>query len=181
MSLDRVGFDDFREWATAKAKGRILEVGAGSGLNFSYYGPEVQVIAFDPDPEMLDEVKAARKSHARISVMRASAMQIPFSDETFDAVVGTLVFCTIPDARLALAEVKRVMKNGASLRLVEHVRPENAVAGSVMDAITPLWRRVAGGCHLNRHTLDTVLEAGFGIDSLREKWFGLVIGIESHK
>jgi ubiquinone/menaquinone biosynthesis C-methylase UbiE len=179
--LDRVGFGDWRRWATARANGRVLEIGAGTGLNFSYYVPEAHVIAFDPDPEMLDEIEEASLSSPRISLLQASATELPFADGLFDAVVGTLVFCTIPDPTRALSEVMRVMKPGARLRLVEHVRAHNPIVGGVMDAATPLWKLIAGGCHLNRNTYDTVRTAGFEIESLEEKWFGLFIGIDAHK
>jgi ubiquinone/menaquinone biosynthesis C-methylase UbiE len=179
--LDRVGFGNWREWATAKAIGRVLEIGAGTGLNFSYYLPQAQVIASDPDQGMLDEVEEGSASNARISLVQASAMELPFPDGSFDAVVGTLVFCTIPDPSRALSEVMRVMRAGARLRLVEHVRAHNPIVGGVMNAVTPLWMRIAGGCHLNRNTFDTVRSAGFEIESLERKWFGLFIGIDAHK
>jgi ubiquinone/menaquinone biosynthesis C-methylase UbiE len=179
--IDRVGFGDWREWATAAAKGRVLEIGAGTGLNFSHYLPDAQVIAFDPDEEMLGEIEESSLSSARISVLRANAMDLPFPNASFDSVVGTLVFCTIPDPCRALAEVRRVMKPEAPLRLVEHVRARNRVVGGVMDAATPFWKRLSGGCHLNRNTFDTVRAAGFEIESLEIKWFGLFIGIHAHK
>src|SRR5436309_15504510 len=106
--LDGIGFDDWREWVTARARGRVLEIGAGTGLNFSYYQDDARVVAFDPDPEQLDEVDSseARAHHVRLA--QASAEDLPFPDAAFDAAVGTLVFCTIPNAARALAEVKRV-------------------------------------------------------------------------
>ena len=108
-------------------------------------------------------------------------MELPFPDGLFDAVVGTLVLCTILEPGKALSEVRRVMKPGAPLRLVEHVRASNAFVGRIMDVATPLWMRIAGGCHLNRNTFDTVCAAGFEIESFEEKWFGLFIGIDAHK
>jgi SAM-dependent methyltransferase len=177
--VDRAGFGDWRRWATAKAKGRVLEIGAGSGLNFSHYAPEAQVFALDPNAKMLDEMEKDTPFLARVSVLRANAMELPFPARSFDAAVGTLVLCTIPDPGRALAEVMRVLKPGASLRLVEHVRAHNAIFGKLMDAATPLWSRIAGGCHLNRNTNDTVLAAGFEIESIEERWFGLFVGIDA--
>jgi ubiquinone/menaquinone biosynthesis C-methylase UbiE len=178
---DGVGFRDWRVWATARAQGRVLEIGAGSGPNFSYYLSNAAVIAFDPDPDLFEEFENAGGTIARISLLQASAMELPFPDESFDAAVGTLVFCTIPDPRRALSEVKRVMKRGAPLRLVEHVRARNPIIGGIMDAATPLWKRMAGGCHLNRNTFDTVNAVGFEIITLQERWFGLFIGIDARK
>ncbi len=176
-----VSFRDWRAWATARAQGRVLEIGAGTGPNFAYYLPNAEVIAFDPDPDLFEEFENAGSTIARISRLQASAMELPFPDESFDAAVGTLVFCTIPDPRRALSEVKRVMKRGAPLRLVEHVRARNPIIGGMMDVATPLYKRMAGGCHLNRNTFDTVDTVGFEIMSLQEKWFGLFIGIDARK
>ncbi len=176
-----VSFRDWRRWATSRAKGRVLEIGAGAGPNFSYYLPYAEVVAFDPDPESFEELENTSTTSPRLSLLQANAMELPFPDESFDAAVGTLVFCTIPDPRRALSEVKRVMKRGAPLRLVEHVRARNPIIGGMMDAATPLWKRMAGGCHLNRNTFDTVNAVGFEIISLQEQWFGLFIGIDARK
>jgi ubiquinone/menaquinone biosynthesis C-methylase UbiE len=179
--LNQLDFRDWRAWVTAGACGRVLEVGAGTGPNFSYYDPCAQVIAFDPDPEALEEIEDAQQAAARTILLQASAEVLPFPDEYFDAAVGTLVFCTIPHPRRALDEIRRVLKPGASLRLVEHVRARNPLLGALMDAATPWWKGMAGGCHLNRNTLDTVRSAGFEVLSVQKKWRGLVIGIEARK
>jgi ubiquinone/menaquinone biosynthesis C-methylase UbiE len=176
-----VGFDNWRAWATARAEGRVLEIGAGTGPNLSYYLPGAQVIAFDPDRESLDEIEYLNGASSHLCLLQSSAMELPFPGESFDAVVGTLVFCTIPDPLRALSEVKRVMRPGAPLRLVEHVRARNPIVGGMMDAATPLWKRLSGGCHLNRNTFDSISRAGFEIVSLQESWFGLFIGIDARK
>ncbi len=177
----RVALGDWRAWATAGACGRVLEIGAGGGLNFSYYDACAQVIAFDPDPDLPEQLTNAQHAAARITLLEASAEELPFPDEYFDAAIGTLVFCTIPNPSRALSEVKRVLKPGASLRLVEHVRAHNPIAGLVMDVLTPLWKPLQGGCHLNRNTLETVRASGFEILAVHERWWGLGIGIEARK
>lgn len=176
QTVDRVGFRNWRAWATARARGRVLEIGAGTGLNFAYYDAAARVLAFDPELDIADE-----EQRANIALLGASAEALPFPDESFDAAVGTLVFCSIPDAPRALAEVKRVLKPGASLRLVEHVRVENRVVAFLQDALTPLWKSVAGGCHLNRDTHGSVRAAGFEIVAVHKKWSGVLMGIEARK
>lgn len=179
--VDQVGFSEWRKWATAKSTGRVLEIGAGTGLNFPYYDRRACVFAFDPDPGMIGEVDSGAQSSASINLLQASAMDLPFSSGSFDSALGTLVFCTIPDPRRALLEVKRVMKPGAPIRLVEHVRAENGIMGALMDAATPVWKRVTGGCHLNRKTFEAVCSVGFHIESFERRWFGLFIGIDARK
>lgn len=179
--LDRVGFQDWRRWATADARGRVLEIGIGTGLNSTYYSSESRIVGFDVDLEMLDEAEKETCSRPAITLVTADAGDLPFSESTFDSVVGTLVFCTISDPLRALRETRRVMKAGAPLRLVEHVRARNLVLGGIMDVATPLWSRAAGGCHLNRHTLEAVGDSGLKIEAVQYKWFGFVIGIEARK
>ncbi len=179
--LDRLGLRDWRAWATARACDRVLEIGAGTGLNFSYYGACATVVAFDPDPDMLEEIENSESAAARVLIVRAGAQALPFPDECFDAGIGTLVFCTIPQPLRALKEVRRVLKPGASLRLVEHVRGRNPLLGGLMDAATPFWKSIAGGCHLNRNTLEAVGAAGFDIIGVEKKWRGLLIGIDARK
>ncbi len=179
--VDKIGFRDWRAWVTARTCGQVLEIGAGTGLNFAYYEACAHVAAFDPDPDMLEEVENAQRAAACICLLRASAEELPFPDAYFDSAVGTLVFCTIPHPRRALAEVRRVLKPGAPLRLVEHVRAPNPILGGMMDVATPLWKHVAGGCHLNRNTAETVHAAGFEVLSVQKRWAGLVVGIDAKR
>ncbi len=179
--VDQAGFADWRAWAVARASGRVLEIGAGTGLNFAFYDHAAQVIAFDPDAEMLAEIESESGAATKILVMQASAEDLPFADESFDAAVGTLVFCTIPNTARALVEIRRVLKPGAALRLVEHVRVRNPIIGTLQDAATPLWKHLAGGCHLNRDTLSSVRAAGFEILSVQSRWRGVFLGIEARK
>jgi ubiquinone/menaquinone biosynthesis C-methylase UbiE len=179
--MDQIGFDDWRAWVTARAHGRVLEIGVGTGLNFSYYNDAARVVAFDPDVEMLAEIAPTDLASSHFEIAQASAEELPFPTESFDAAVGTLVFCTIPNAPRALAEVRRVLKPGASLRLVEHVRAHNRIVAGVQDVFTPVWKPLAGGCHLNRDTLSTVRAAGYEILNVQRKWRGLILGIDARK
>jgi len=158
----------FRRRVVGAAEGRVLEIGIGSGLNLPLYGPQVRsVIGLEPSPELL-RMALVRVAAAPVPVelLEASAEAMPLDDDSFDTVVTTWTLCTIPDAPRALAEMRRVLKPGGALLFVEHGRaPEPGVA-QWQDRLDPLWRPIAGGCHLNRKIDDLISGSGFRIDSL---------------
>jgi ubiquinone/menaquinone biosynthesis C-methylase UbiE len=158
----------FRRRVIGAAEGRVLEVGIGSGLNLPLYGSNVRaVIGLEPSPELM---RMARERDAEAAVpiefLEASAEAVPLDDASIDTVVTTWTLCTIPDAPRALAELRRVLKPGGALLFVEHGRaPESGVAWW-QDRLDPLWRRLAGGCHLNRKIDDLISGSGFRLDAL---------------
>jgi len=158
----------YRRRVIGAAEGRVLEIGIGSGLNFSLYGAKVtSVIGLEPSSELL-RMAGARTSSAMvpITLLDASAEAIPLDSGSIDTVVTTWTVCTIPDAPRALAEMRRVLKPGGMLLFVEHGRaPEPGVA-RWQDRLDPLWSRIAGGCHLNRKMDDLVAGNGFRIETL---------------
>ena len=156
--MDRTGLGRWRDWLAKGARGRTLEVGCGTGRNLPRYSVET-LVALEPDADTL--AKAKRRAPTALFV-RASAQALPFRDGTFDTVVSSLVFCSVPDPRAGLAEVKRVLKDDGELRMMEHVRGEG-VGGAVRDFVQPAWTKVAGGCFPNRRTEETVQECGFTI------------------
>lgn len=165
----------WRESIVAKASGRVLEIGAGTGLNFAHYRPGVWVVATDPDVGMLTRAKArAAAIPAEILLVVADAEALPFRDRTFDGGIVGLAMCTIPHPERALAELRRTLRPGAVLRLLEHVRFESPVFGRLQDWLTPVWRRVAGGCRLNRRTAATVTGSGFVLESVTPHLGGYV-------
>jgi len=174
----RAWSDDWREWVTDKARGLVLEIGAGDGVNLAHYHADARVIATEPDQESLELITAYANN---IILAQVSAEELPFPDATFDAVVGTLVFCTIPDAPRALAEVRRVLKPKGSLRLVEHVRAKNPLGRALMRVANPAWHFVTGGCNINRDTLGAVRAAGFDVIGLEKQMMGLMIGIDARR
>ncbi len=155
--------------ATAVADGaRVLELGCGTGMLFPHYRPGTDVTAVDLDEAFLERAKArAASSPASIQVARADAMALPFPDASFDEVLIFLVLCSIPDVKRALAEVRRVLRPGGTLRAFEHVISERPVAARAMRALDPLWLAANGqGCHLDRDTTRDVERAGFALQSV---------------
>jgi len=157
---DRRGLARWRRWLAAGARGRILDLGCGTGRNLPYLPP--QTVGLDPEWASL-AVARARAPHARL--VQGSAEALPFRDGAFDTVVVALVLCTVPDVARGLAEVDRVLAPDGELRAIEHVRATTAWGARWQDAITPLWKRLTGGCHPNRDTERTVERAGFAIQT----------------
>ena len=168
----------WRGSVVSPAHGRILEIGAGTGRNFSHYRAGAMVIATEPDAAMLARARPrVRVSQANILLVTADAEALPFRDNAFDTAIVGLALCTIPRPRRALAELRRTLRSGASLRLLEHVRVAQPVVARVQDWLTPFWRRVAGGCRLNRRTTDVIAASGFLIESMTPHAGGLVVEI----
>ncbi|MEE8346525.1 MAG: class I SAM-dependent methyltransferase [Dehalococcoidia bacterium] len=167
-SAERSYMKAVREEIAGGAKGRVLEVGAGTGANFSYYNDHAEeVIATEPDHYMFKRARRRAKEVGRpIDLRQASAEELPFDDASFDTVVSTLVMCSVKDPLRALSEVRRVLKPSGELRMYEHVRYDHAFGAFWQDAITPVWRWFGAGCHPNRDTASVVREAGFEFQQL---------------
>jgi len=148
-----------------RASGRVLEVGIGSGLNLPFYRPTVETLCgLDPSVDLwrLATARVARTPFP-VEFVGASAERLPIADASFDAVVTTFTLCTIPDPPAALGEISRVLKPDGRLLFVEHGRAPDARVCGWQDRLTPLWRRLAGGCHLNRKIDELIVSAGFSI------------------
>lgn len=148
---------EHREYLARDLTGRVLDLGAGTGGMFPHFATSrgrVDLHAVEPDPYMRRRA-AERAGEVGIDVHLAAgrAERLPYADDSFDAVVAAVVFCTIPDVATAVDEVARVLRPGGEFRFLEHVRADGAT-GRVQQAVTPLWRRAAGGCHLDRATGD---------------------------
>ena len=178
--FDPLGVRKWRAWVVREARGRVLEIGIGTGLNLKHYRAAESIAAIDPDGASLQRAHAKRDQHI-VSLHQARAEALPFADESFDAVVGTLTFCSIGDPARALSEARRVLKPGGTFRLVEHVRVENRVIAGLQDWATPWWKAIAVNCHLNRDTRAEIARAGFQIRAVRKHLGGLFIGIDAVK
>jgi ubiquinone/menaquinone biosynthesis C-methylase UbiE len=149
-----------RQRVLAAARGRVLEVGAGTGTNFEHYPPDVELHAIDLSSEMLKRAHgAAAQAGREVALVRADAESLPYADATFDTVTATCVFCSVADPVQGLRELGRVVKPDGRILLLEHVRPENPVLGRLFDLLTPITRRLMGP-EINRRTVDNVLTAG---------------------
>lgn len=141
--------------------GKVLEVGTGTGLALPGYPPSVQsVVAIDVDEAAL--ARARRRRHG-VTLLQADVQDLPFPDGSFDAVVSSLVFCSVAAPERALEEVLRVLRPGGELRMLEHVRAPSPLLATTQDLVTPLWCKVTGGCRLNRETYELVRTAGFEV------------------
>ena len=157
----------YRHTALDAANGRVLEVGVGSGLNLPIYRAVDQVFGIDPSQELLDRAsKRIGNARVPVSLVQASAEQLPFADTAFDTLVMTWTLCSIPNPIAALAEMRRVLKPGGRLLFVEHgLSPEPGIIRWQIR-LTPYWKRIGGGCHLDRKTDDLIRTAGFRLDAL---------------
>jgi ubiquinone/menaquinone biosynthesis C-methylase UbiE len=163
---DLVGY---RRRVIGAAQGRVLEIGIGSGLNLPFYGANVsEVIGLDPSQALIDMASPrARTDGKDVSFLVASAEAIPLDTGSVDTVVTTWTMCSIPHPQAALAEIRRVLKPGGDLLFVEHGRAPDAWVVRFQDWLTPAWRPLAGGCHLNRPIADLIAGAGFRFADLR--------------
>ena len=174
----RIG--NIRRKLVSNQQGRILEIGSGTGANFPYYQEADKIIAIEPDEAMRERSEAkVDEASVPIELVDASAEQLPFEDDSFDAVVGTLVLCSIPNLDQALQEIKRVAKDGRPIVFLEHVRLDQPMIGRIQDVVTPMWKRLCDGCHLNRNTLEIIKQNGLSIDQVKEHYKGLFLEIEA--
>lgn len=158
--IEELTFRPKRRKLLSRVSGFVLEIGSGTGANLSYYPVESSVTLSEPDPLMWNAFR--RKWNGvgrRMHLTMAHVENIPFPDETFDNVVSTLVLCSVQDVRMSLKEIRRVLKPAGSLLFIEHFRGEG-VLGLVQDCIRPLWSRMGRGCHPNRRTVESMVDAG---------------------
>jgi ubiquinone/menaquinone biosynthesis C-methylase UbiE len=157
----------YRERVIAAAEGRVLEIGIGSGLNLPFYRPPVQeVLGLEPAPKLVGMARRAPHAGMPVSFIEASAEVIPLDDHSVDTVVTTWTLCSIPQAAIALAEIRRVLRPSGRLLFVEHgLAPDEGVR-RWQSWLTPAWKKISGGCHLNRPIRTMIEGAGFQIDHL---------------
>jgi ubiquinone/menaquinone biosynthesis C-methylase UbiE len=151
--FERVQVPDHREWLAADLSGRVLEVGYGSGAMFPYYeSADATIHGIEPDPHMRQQASDKREDRGFAFEFERIAGRVeatPYESDSFDVVLASCVFCSVPHVEAAFQEVARVLKPDGEFRLFDHVRSRGPV-GRAQDSLTPLWRTVGGNCHLNR-------------------------------
>lgn len=170
---ERSGMRDLRRETLAAARGRVLEIGAGTGLNVKLYPGAVTAITLaEPDAPMAARLRrrVSGASHP-VEVLQAPAEQLPFADGSFDTVVSTLVLCTVADMAASLREIGRVLAPGGQLLFVEHVRAGHGRLVRWQERLHEPWRRLACGCHCNRDTAVALRDNGFAVERVQEhRW-----------
>ncbi|HEY3314254.1 MAG TPA: class I SAM-dependent methyltransferase [Bacillota bacterium] len=165
---DRMGRPVWRRKVFERTRGEVLEVGVGTGKNMPFYRPGTVVTAIDIAPGML--ARARRRlgeAAAPVHLMRADVQALPFADDSFDTVVDTFVFCSVPDPVLGLREIARVCRPDGLVLMMEHVRAVGRITGALMDALNPLVVRVVGA-NINRRTVENVRLAGLSLVSVED-------------
>ena len=160
--------DHYRHQTIASARGLVLEVGVGSGVNLPLYGGAVtRVVGLDPSPELLRLAsKRAADVVIPVSLLRASAEHLPLADAAFDTIVMTWTLCSIPNPMAALTEMRRALRPGGRLIFVEHGLSPEIRTARWQHRLTPYWRRISGGCHLDRKMDELIRNAGFQVDAI---------------
>jgi ubiquinone/menaquinone biosynthesis C-methylase UbiE len=144
--------------------GDILEIGVGKGENLGYYRQANRVWAIEPEQDRARHARqAARRAMVPVQVDVAIAEKLPYTDNQFDHIVCSLVFCSVDDQRQALGEIGRVLKAGGTLQMVEHVRPHNSLLARLFGLLTPWWRQIAFNCHLDRATVEVMRDEGWSV------------------
>lgn len=181
--LFAMGYDPFmrrseqaclRAWRhdlLAPLEGRVLEIGAGTGANVEHYPSSLErLVLTDPDAHMLKRLQDRRSlGPKKTEVLQASADALPFEEASFDAVVSTLVLCSVPDLQRTLAELRRVLRPGGSLVFLEHVAADDPARLRWQRRVEPIWSRLAGNCHLSRATGDAIASEGFSFASMTKE------------
>ena len=151
-----------------KARGDVLEVGIGSGLNLPFYGAQVnRVFGVDPSLALRRMVPHAANNNASLEIFTQPAEQeLPLPDASIDTAVMTWTLCSIPQPAQALRQIRRVLKQDGQFLFIEHGRSHDRNVEAWQDRLTPIWKRIAGGCHLNRKVDDLIATAGFRMTEL---------------
>jgi ubiquinone/menaquinone biosynthesis C-methylase UbiE len=163
-------FGDIRRDMLAGARGQVIEIGAGTGVNVQHYPRSVErLVCTEPEAPMARQLRRkVAGSDLAVEVVEAPAESLPFADDSFDTAVATLVLCTVTDPQRALAEIDRVLRPGGRFIFVEHVRAADPGLARWQDRLHPLWVRFGHGCHCNRPTLETIEASPLEVESHRD-------------
>jgi ubiquinone/menaquinone biosynthesis C-methylase UbiE len=176
---ERAAVGAWRQRLAKEARGRVLEIAAGTGAQFRWYAPGTRVTAIEPDRGMLGRARRrAARAAAHVSVIEGRAEQLPFVDRSFDAAVSAFALCTVADPVAALAELRRVLVPGGSLLLLEHVHLSWEPGRALQSRAAPAWAAFAGGCRLDRDTVRSAREAGFDLRRRQQHVAGWIVEAE---
>ncbi len=175
----------FQQWRTMfweRVQGpRVLEIGVGTGKNMPFYRKGWQITAIDLSPRMLEQAKRrAEREHVEVDLRLGDAQALPFADASFDTVIATFVFCSVPDPVQGLREAARVLVPGGQLLLLEHVLSRNVILRPLMQLANSMMVRMSGA-NMNRETVKNVERAGFAIQRVDDLWGDIVKFIEAEK
>jgi SAM-dependent methyltransferase len=167
---ERTGMRALRKELLDTARGRTVEIGAGTGLNLPHYPDHVdELVLVEPDPTMRSRLEKRLRPYGRATrLVDAPAERLPFPDGSVDTVVSTLVLCTVNAPDLALREIARVLRPDGQLLFIEHVRSESPRLAHWQDRLAPSWRHVGRGCRCNRATAQLITTCGLALDDVRE-------------
>jgi ubiquinone/menaquinone biosynthesis C-methylase UbiE len=164
-----------RRTLVAEARGRVVEIGAGTGLNVAHYPDAVdELILTEPEPGMRRQIARRLERQASVArVIAAPAERLPLADSSVDTVVATLVLCTVDDPENALREIARVLRPDGQLLFIEHIRASARFLAACQDRLLKPWRGFAGGCVCNRPTLELMRACGFTVEAADVVWRGM--------
>jgi SAM-dependent methyltransferase len=169
---ESAGLADTRAQLLAQARGATLELGAGTGANLEHYPDTVtELVLTEPSEHMARRLREKVAASRPTEVVLAPGERLPFADDSFDTVVGTLVLCTAPDPPAVLREVARILRPGGQLLFLEHVRADDAKLARWQDRLEGPWQYLAAGCHPNRDTLATIRASGLTVDDVERGRF----------
>ncbi len=170
---ERAGMSKRREDLLRRASGRVLELGAGTGLNLAHYPTEIDgLVLTEPAPPMASRLeRRVKRSGHDYEVVAAPAERLPFEDDSFDTVVSTFVLCTVDDPRRAIGEIARVLRPGGQLLFLEHVRADTPGLARWQDRLHRPWHAFAAGCNANRPTVDLLRESPLRVETVEhDRW-----------
>jgi ubiquinone/menaquinone biosynthesis C-methylase UbiE len=162
--------EELRRRLLADAHGKVLEVGVGTGLSFPHYPPVEELVGVEPSQPMLRRARRRAAETGRdVTLVEASAEELPFEGESFDTVITMAVLCTVGDPERSVREIRRVLRPGGRFVFLEHVRSPESQRARWQDRLERPWGLIAGGCHPNRRTLETIESAGFEVTELEQR------------
>ncbi len=177
-AADRVGLRDARSRVAGGARGDTLEIGIGTGSNLGVYPADTAIQGIDVSaPALSVAAERADREGRAVVLVEGDAAALPFADASFDTVVATFVLCSVGDVEQSLREVRRVLRPGGTIRLLEHARSRHRAIGAIQERSAPAWARVSGGCRLDHDVLRAVHDAGLTITEQRTRAGGLLVEI----